>query len=76
MSLESHLRESILRTALIHLLKNQKKSPARTARNIREMLLRFNPSGQADAYQYEDLLKAVNSCSKEDCMNWIMSHLS
>lgn len=76
MSLERHLRESMLRTTLLHLLKDQKRCPERTARNILEMLLRFNPSGQADSYQYENLLKAIGSRSKEDCVNWIMDHLS
>ena len=76
MSLESHLRESMLKTALLHLLKNQKKSPDRAARNIQEMLLHFNPSGRAGAYQYDDLLNVITSCPKEDCINWIMNHLS
>lgn len=76
MSLERRLRESMLRTALLHLLKNQKKCPERTARNILEMLLRFNPSGQADSYHYKNLIKVIGSCSREDCINWIMNHLS
>lgn len=76
MSLESHLRESMLKTALFHLLKNQRKSPDRAARNIQEMLLRFNPSGEAGAFQYDTLLQVINSCSEEDCISWIMNHLS
>lgn len=76
MSLENHLRESMLKTALLHLLKNQKKSPDRAARNIQETLQRFNPRGQAAAYRYEELLEIIKSYSKEDCINWIMSHLS
>lgn len=76
MSLETHLRESMLKTALFHLLKNKKKSPDRAARNIQEMLLRFNPSGKAGAYQYDNLLRIITSCSKEDCISWIMNHLS
>lgn len=76
MSVENHLRESILRTALFHLLKNQKKSPDRAARNIQEVLIHYNPSGQASAYHYQELLEAVRSYPREECVNWIMSHLS
>lgn len=75
MSVENHLKESILRTALFHLLKNQKKSPDRAARNILEVLLHYNPSGQAAAFQYEELRKVIASCPKEECVNWIMNHI-
>ena len=38
-TLHQHIRESVLKTALLHQLKNGQKAPERTARNLIEMLL-------------------------------------
>lgn len=78
MSVESHLRESMLKTALNHLLRNQQKSPDRTARNIQEVLARFSQADKNMLLDYEELLQIIKSFSREDCVDWIMKqiHLS
>ena len=76
MSLESHLRESVLRTALLHLMKNQNKSPERTARNIAELLSLMPNPPQKGCPQYEELLRAVQSYPGEEFLSWIMKRLS
>ena len=43
-TMQEHLRESVFKTALFHFLKNSKKSPERTARNIEELLNKFSTS--------------------------------
>lgn len=75
MSVESHLRESMLKTALIHLLRNQQKSPDRTARNIQEVLERFSQAGKNPMFDYEELLQVIKSVSREDCVDWIMKRI-
>lgn len=74
-SLQEHIRESVLKTALFHMLKNGHKSPERTARNIEELLLKFN-HGSGEIFHASELLTLIKSQSPEECLNTIMNRLS
>lgn len=74
-TLHNHIRESVLKTALLHQLKNGQKSPERAARNMEELLLRFQP-GSMEQFHYTDLLSMIKSCTLEECLNLIMKKLS
>lgn len=76
MSVESHLRASMLKTALLHLLKHHKSSPERTARNIQELLSRFNTDRSGSPLSYEDLLGIVKRSTPEECLDWVMNRIS
>lgn len=76
MSVESHLRESMLKTALLHLLKHQKNSPDRTARNIQELLNRFPTDRFAASWSYEELLEIVKNGTRDECLDWVMRRIS
>ncbi len=73
-TLRNHIRKSVLRTALLHQLKNGVNSPERAARNIEE-LLQFH-SCSMGKFQYTDLLAMIKSCTLEECLNIIMKKLS
>ena len=75
-TMQEHLRESVFKTALFHLLKNSKKSPERTARNIEELLLKFNPASGEWQLDYGELLQLIQTSSREECINYIMSKIS
>lgn len=76
MSVESHLRESMLRTALLHLLKHQNHSPERTARNIQELLKRFEPGRSDSPCSYEELLDIIKHGTREECLDFVMKRIS
>lgn len=75
-TMQEHLRESVFKTALFHLLKNCKKSPERTARNIEELLLKFKPANTGDSFTYSELLNLIKNFSQEDCISYIMNKIS
>lgn len=79
MSLENRLRSAMLRTVLNHLLKNQEKSPERTARNIGEVLLKYSQLPQPADYApigYDELLDIIRSHSREDSIELILNRFS
>ncbi|MBE7721130.1 hypothetical protein [Lacrimispora indolis] len=73
--IHKHIRESVLKTALLHQLRNGQKSPERTARNLEELLQKFNPIS-AELFSYSDLVSLIKSCSWEECLDIIMHKLS
>lgn len=75
LNMHQHIRESVLKTALVHLLKNGGKSPERTARNIQELLLKFNPDTET-VLSYLNLLSLVKSKPWEECLEIILKKLS
>lgn len=74
-TIHKHIRESVLKTALLHQLRNGQKSPERAARNIEELLLKFSPCSM-ELFHYTDLLALIKSCSREECLDIIMRKLS
>ncbi len=74
-TLHNHIRESVLKTALLHLLKNGQKAPERTARNLCELLQKFSPA-TSDLFTYDELLIMIKSCSRDDCLNLIIQKLA
>jgi len=74
-TLHQHIRESVLKTALLHQLRNGQKAPERTARNLIEMLLKFSPISK-ELFTFNELLFMIKSCSREECLNLIMQKLS
>lgn len=74
-TLHKHIRESVLKTALFHQLKNGQKAPERTARNLRELLLKFSPAS-SELFTYEELLIMIKNCSRDDCLNLIIQKLA
>ncbi len=74
-AIHKHIRESVLKTALLHQLKNGRKSPERTARNMEELLLKFNP-GSDGLFHYTDLLALIKNSSPEECLDIIIRKLS
>lgn len=75
-TMQEHLRESVLKTALLHLLRNSQKSPDRAARNIQELLLKFKPDAAAEYFNPEELLSLLKTCSREECLARIMDKLT
>ena len=78
MSVENHLRLAMLETALRHLLKNRKKSPERTARNMEELLQRFeqhHPAMQGMFPDYQELLSIILSSPDEECIGQILCRI-
>lgn len=78
MSVENNLRLSMLKTALFHLLRNYKKSPDRTARNIEELLqiyMQFHPNVQANLPDHNALLVLLETYSREKCLELILHYL-
>jgi hypothetical protein len=73
--IRKRIRESALKTALLHQLRNGRKSPERTARNLKELLEKFSPIS-ADLFSYSDLVLLIKSCSWEECLDIIMHKLS
>lgn len=73
--IHKHIRESVLKTALVHQLKNGQKSLERTARNLEELLQRFSPKS-GELFSYSDLVALIKSCSLEECLDIIMHKLS
>lgn len=76
MSVESHLRESMLRTALLHLLKHQNNSPERVARNIQELIKRFDTGHSRPSCPYAELLDIIRHGTREECLDWVMHRIS
>ncbi|HBD00872.1 MULTISPECIES: hypothetical protein [Clostridia] len=74
-TIHKHIRESVLKTALLHQLRNGQKSPERTARNLEELLEKFNPLS-AELFSYSDLVVLIKSCTMEECLDIIMHKLS
>lgn len=74
-AIHKHIRESVLKTALLHQLRNGQKSPERTARNLEELLQKFSPIS-AELFSYSDLVALIKSCSWEECLDIIMHKLS
>ncbi|MDF2886388.1 MAG: hypothetical protein K0R23_773 [Lacrimispora sp.] len=74
-TLHKHIRESVLKTALLHQLKNGQKAPERTARNLRELLQKFNPAS-SELFTYDELLIMIKSYSRDDCLNLIIQKLA
>ncbi|MBE5991733.1 MAG: hypothetical protein E7247_04970 [Paenibacillaceae bacterium] len=74
-TLHNHIRESVLKTALFHQLKNGQKAPERTARNLRELLQKFSPAS-SELFTYEELLIMIKNCSRDDCLNKIIQKLA
>ena len=75
MTIHKHIRESVLKTALLHQLKNGQKAPERTARNLIELLMKYNPAA-SELYTYDDLLSMIKRSSTEECLEFIMQKLS
>lgn len=78
MSVENNLRLSMLKTALFHLLRNHKKSPERTARNIEELLqiyAQFHPNPEAVLPGHRELLELLQTHSREECIDVILHRL-
>lgn len=75
MSIHNHIRETVLKTALLHQLKNGQNSPERAARNVKELLQKFNPASP-QLISYGDLLLLIKTCSKEECLDMIMQKLN
>lgn len=75
LTLHQHIRESVLKTALMRLLKNGRKSPERTARNILELLVKFNPAA-ADLFDYSGLSSLIKTTAWEECLDVILKKLS
>ena len=78
MSVENQLRLAMLKTALRHLLKNREKSPERTARNIEELLQRFeqlHPAVQGLFPDYQELLAILRSTPGEECIGQILCRI-
>ena len=75
-TMQEHLRESMFKTALFHFLKNSKKSPERTARNIEELLNKFHPSPCECRIKYDELLQLIRTSSMEECISYIMDKVS
>ena len=75
-SMQEHLKESVFKTALIHFLRNSKKSPERTARNIEELLVKFSPQETRKRPDYDELLRLIKTSSLEECISCIMNKLS
>ncbi|MBT9778663.1 hypothetical protein GPL15_19435 [Clostridium sp. MCC353] len=78
MSVENNLRLSMLKTALFHLLRNHKKSPERTARNIEEMLqiyVQFHPDPGTKLPGHNELLALLQTHSREECIDIILHRL-
>lgn len=73
--IHKHIRESVLKTALLHQLRNGQKSPERTARNLEELMQKFNPM-TAELVSYSDLVSLIKNCSLEECLDIIMHKLS
>lgn len=79
MSVENNLRLSMLKTALFHQLKNHKKSPERTARNIEEILQLFakvDPDKQDGLPGHKELLDLLQTHSREDCLDLILHYFA
>lgn len=74
-AIRKHIRESVLKTALLHQLKNGQRSPERTARNMEELLIKYSPAA-AGLIHYTDLLALVKSSSPDECLDKIMRKLS
>ncbi len=74
-TIHKHIRESVLKTALLHQLRNGQKSPERTARNLEELLEKFSPI-TAELFSYSDLVALIKSCTREECLDIIMRKLS
>ena len=72
-NMQEHLRESVFKTALFHFLRNSKKSPAR---NIEELLNKFNTSPCECRMKYDELLQLIKTSSMEDCISYIMDKIS
>jgi hypothetical protein len=70
--IHKRIRESVLKTALIHQLRNGKKSPERTTRNILELLLKFSPN---KLFHYDELLTLIKKSSPEECLEVIMQKI-
>lgn len=75
LTIHQHIRESVLKTALMRLLKNGQKSPERTARNIIELLVKFNPAS-ADLFEYSSLSSLIKTTAWEECLDMILKKLS
>lgn len=75
MSLEKHIRETILKTALLHMLKNQSKSPERICRNIRELLSSIYPEAQEIRIEDDRLLHAIKALPIDQLINWLLTHI-
>ena len=74
-TIHKHIRESVLKTALLHQLRNGQTSPERTARNLEELLEKFSPIA-AELFSYSDLVALIKSCTREECLDIIMHKLS
>lgn len=74
-TVHKHIRESVLKTALFHQLRNGRKSPERTARNIEELLQKFSP-GSMELFHDAELPVLIKSCTTEECLDIIMKKLS
>lgn len=78
MSVEDNLRLSMLKTALFHLLRNHKKSPERTARNIEELLqiyAQFHPDRKSNLPGHKELLDLLETHAREDCLDLLLHYL-
>lgn len=75
MSLETHIRESVLKTALVHILKNQSKSPERICRNIRELLSSIYPEMKKIPFEDDRLLNAMKDMTLEELIHWLLAQI-
>lgn len=75
LTIHQHIRKSVLKTALMRMLKNGQKSPERTARNVLELLVKFNPAS-ADLFDYSSLSSLIKTTSREECLDIILKKLS
>lgn len=76
MSYEGRLRQSVLKTALAHQLKNMEKAPQRTVRNMREILEKFTGTVPGPAFTEEVLLKLVQEKPSQEVLDYILRNLA
>lgn len=76
MSVEDHLKESVLRTALQRLfLRDWKKSPRRAVRNIRELLVRLCAKDADSLPTESELSQALKDRHPDEFINWVIHRL-
>ena len=74
-SLEKHIQKTVLKTALLHLLKNPAASKERICRNIQELISGLYP--QVKDFHLDDtqLADAVKRMDPEELLVWLLAQL-
>ena len=69
MSLELQFKKSVWQTAVLHLLRNAKKAPSRTARNLCELC------GERALFTYDEILDRLRTDTPQNCLRFLNSHM-